>query len=198
MKYSLSPILFASVLLLCGQSATTRADEASDRDTLRSMLGAVEQAINDRDVTNVLDFFTPTSIVAFPDSTVHTGPQEVQTYFDKMLGTSDSVLTDIKSNATLSGPASFYGPDTAVAHGTLLGQLNFRGGADIKLESVWTTTVTRLDGQWRVASLHISANIFNNPLIHSAKRSLIWVGLIGSIAGFLLTWLFMRRKKKYS
>jgi len=125
-------------------AAYAQADQDADRQHLREMLASVEKAINDRDLSKVTDYFIPESVVVFQNKTVLKGPDELQTFFNKMLGSDNSVLTDIKSTAALGGPANFHGADVAVAQGELMDTYSFRGGSNMELASVWTTTVVRL------------------------------------------------------
>ena len=49
---------------------------------------------------------------------------------------------------------------------------------------------TKEGGKWLVANLHTSDNIFDNPLLNAAAKTLPWVGggalLIGALGGWLL------------
>jgi len=191
-------VLFCSFVFHVNAKAedNTNVNEEADRETLRGMLAQVEQSINDRDLSKITDFFLNKSVVVFQNKTVLTGPDELQGFFDKMLGSSSSVLEDISSTAAIAAPASFYGPDTATAHGTLTDTYTFRGGSEMVLESVWTTTVVRQEEKWRIASLHFSANVFDNPVIDNTKRFILWAAVGGLVVGLLLTWLVMRRRKR--
>lgn len=189
------PLLLLLVLCLSFTTQASLADEEADRAQLREMLLNVEKAINDRDLSSVIDYFLPNSVVVFQNKTVLTGPEELQNFFTSMLGSDNSILTNIESAASISAPANFYASDTAVAHGELVDNYSFRGGSEMELTSVWTTTVVRIDEQWRVAALHFSANVFDNPLIDKSKNMLIWSALGGILFGAVLMWLLMRRRK---
>lgn len=197
-KKALYPMLWISCLWLFLWTVVAQADEEADRQQLREMLANVEQAINDRDLSTVIDYFLPESVVVFQNKTVLRGPDDLNAFFDKMLGSENSVLTDVKSTATIGAPAQFYDADTAVAQGELLDDYSFRGGSSMALASVWTTTLVRVDDSWRIASLHFSANVFDNPIIDKSKRLLLWGILAGTVIGFALTWLIMRRRRKVS
>lgn len=196
MKTLLKPVLLICLWSATGASELASADEETDRETLRTMLTTVEQAINERNINDVLDYFLPQSVVVFQNKTVLRGPDDLNKFFEKMLGSSNSVLTDVSSKATIGAPASFYGPDTAVANGTLIDLYTFRGGSTMQLESAWTTTVVRLDDRWRIASLHFSADVFDNPIIDNTKRFILWAAIGGLLTGLVLTWVFMRRRSK--
>ena len=48
---------------------------------------------------------------------------------------------------------------------------------------------------WLLASYHVSLNALDNPLINSAKKSLIGVAVGTAFIGLILGWLIGRRKK---
>ena len=189
---------FALVMLLSlfSLGVFAQTDEDADREHLRGMLASVEQAINDRDLSGVINFFTPDSVVVFQNKTVLHGPEDLSEFFEKMLGDENSVLTDIKSTASLGAPAQFYSATTAVAQGELLDTYSFRGGSSMDLSSVWTTTVVKVDDEWKIASLHFSANVFDNAVLDNSKRFILWAALAGLLVGVLLTWILMRRGRK--
>jgi hypothetical protein len=64
------------------------------------------------------------------------------------------------------------------------------------LDSNWSSTSVKSDGQWKVAALHLSANVFTNDLIGEAKSAAWITGIAGALAGIvlglLLAWLRKR------
>jgi hypothetical protein len=42
------------------------------------------------------------------------------------------------------------------------------------LNSNWTSTSAKIDGQWKVVSMHLSSNVFTNSLIAEAKEAIWW------------------------
>jgi len=188
--------MISALFALVGFTNTVSADEAADREILRGMLATVEKGINDQDLSNAIDYFLPESVVVFQNKTVLKGPEELTRFFDKMLGESNSVLEGISSVAAISAPAFFSSPNTAIAHGTLVDEYSFRGEGKMTLESVWTTTVVRHEDNWRIASLHFSANVFDNPIIDSSKKFIVWAAAGGLVLGLFLCWIIMRRKRK--
>jgi hypothetical protein len=48
---------------------------------------------------------------------------------------------------------------------------------------------------WLVASLHASANLFDNPLLTMAKRTAYWAGGISLLVGLVVGLVIGRRRK---
>jgi hypothetical protein len=53
--------------------------------------------------------------------------------------------------------------------------------------------VAKINGEWKVISLHLSANVFNNVLLDETKRLIAYVALGGVAFGLLAGWFFGRR-----
>jgi hypothetical protein len=66
-------------------------------------------------------------------------------------------------------------------------------GRKLEFKSRWTATVVKEGGRWLLASYHISLNALENPILDTAKRSLLWVGLGAGVGGLLLGVLLARR-----
>jgi hypothetical protein len=64
-----------------------------------------------------------------------------------------------------------------------------------KLSSRWSSTVAKSDGQWKIVSLHLSSNVFTNPLIAELTRALTYAGGAGLVVGGLAGWLLGRRRR---
>jgi hypothetical protein len=54
------------------------------------------------------------------------------------------------------------------------------------------------DGQWKLASYHVSVDAFSNPILSKAvavaKQAAIIAGIIGLLLGAIVTWFYMRRR----
>ena len=127
--------------------------------------------------------------------TVARGPAEIEAYFDRMLGSADSVLSGITIKAKLDGGATFVRDDIAIANGSTTDTFEFRTGNTMELRTAWTTTVAREEDGWKIVSLHFSNNLFDNPVINSTKKLAWYAGGGGFVAGLLLMALVWRMRK---
>jgi hypothetical protein len=86
-----------------------------------------------------------------------------------------------------------------VAYGHSNDHFKLRDGTEFDQLTRWSSTLVKKDGRWKVASVHISANLFDNPVLYLAvKTTALWTGGIGAVAGmivaFLISWLIGRRR----
>jgi len=115
-----------------------------------------------------------------------------------MVGGEHAILRKYLTKAKLGAPAKFYG-DIAVADGTTADEFFPWKRGVFKFDSNWSGTMAKIDGQWKLVSLHLSTNVFNNPLLDEYKQTLWYVGAGAFVAGLVVTFVVMRfvwRSKK--
>lgn len=190
----------ACALLACtaGWAATTPAldpagGRVEDRQQLRVLLDQMEKAISTLDVEAAILLMTPNAVVTWQNAEVSRGPAEIRAYYTRMMKGSGAapIVKKFSTKATLGGPAVFYA-DSAVAYGRTVDSFELTDGLKFELNAIWTTTVVKVDGQWKVAALHFSTNLFDNPLLNAAER-MVWIAAGAAfVAGLALAWLLMR------
>lgn len=194
--------IFAALLLCLSNSwaATMPALDATagrpeDRQQLRVLLGNVESAISSLQVEEVIKLMHPDVIVTWQNAEVSRGPDQIRAYYNRMMKGSAPIVKKFSTQATLGGNAAFYG-DTAIAYGTTVDNFELMEGLNFTLRGNWSTTVVKTDGQWKIAALHFSTNLFDNPLLNKAKQLAWYMGLGGVLAGMLLMFLINRLRRK--
>jgi hypothetical protein len=56
--------------------------------------------------------------------------------------------------------------------------------------------MTKRDGQWKIASLHLSSNVFTNSLLAEAERMIYYAAAGGFLAGLVLMFLILRLRRR--
>jgi uncharacterized protein (TIGR02246 family) len=165
-----------------------------DRQALRVLLERIEQATAALDIDAATALMHPDVIVTWQNAEVSKGLEQVRAYHDRMIKGASPIVKNYSVKANLGGPAVFYG-DSAVAWGTTVERFALSDGLKFTLHANWSTTMVKQDGEWKIAALHFSTNLFDNPLLNNAER-LVWIaGLVGLLAGFLAAWLLSRLRK---
>lgn len=190
-------------LLLClssSQAAEMPALDATagrteERQQLRVLLGSVEAAISKLQVEDVIKLMQPDVIVTWQNGEVSRGPEQIRAYYNRMMKGSAPIVKKFSTKATLGGNAAFYG-DSAIAYGTTVDNFELMEGLKFTLHGNWSTTVVKVDGQWKIAALHFSTNLFDNPLLNSAKQLAWYAAGAGLLAGMLLMVLLNRLRRK--
>jgi hypothetical protein len=169
-----------------------------DRQQLRTLLDQMEKAISSLDVEAAIKLMQPNAVVTWQNAEVSWGLEQIRAYYNRMLKGSLPIVKKFSTQATLGGPATFYS-DSAVAYGSSLDTYELTSGLSFQLKGAWSTTVVKTDGQWKVAALHFSTDLFDNALLNAAERSTWMFSTAAFVAGLLLAgllaWLVTRRKR---
>jgi hypothetical protein len=88
-----------------------------------------------------------------------------------------------------------YGGDTGISFGSAVERFKMASGRDFVLPARWSATLVKEDGRWLIASLHVSDNLFDNPLLDLARRMIWWAGGIALLLGILIGFLLGRRRR---
>lgn len=195
MKHGSKHWLIVSALVFCCQSGPTLAADAEphaeDRKQLLRLMHEVESAINEQNIDRMLTQFADDATVTWLNAEVSRGKGDIKAYYQRMVGAEGTILKKYLTKASLGAPARFYG-DIAVAEGSTIDEFFPWKRGVFKFDSRWTGTMAKIDGQWKLVALHLSSNVFTNPLIAEYEQMLRYVGVGAFIAGVLLTYLLMR------
>jgi hypothetical protein len=166
---------------------------AADREHLLKIFHEVENSINSQSLERMAQQMDANATVVWANGEVSRGPAEILAYYDRMVKGKDRILTKYMTSAKLSGHARFLGDGSvAIADGTMEDEFFPIIRGPFKLDSKWTMTAARINGEWKVVSLHLSANVFNNVLLDEAKKALMYTSGGGLLAGLLGGWAVSR------
>ena len=213
------PILrvFFAVCYLCvggGYAAAADSDpHAADRKELLKVFHEIEAGINAQDVDRMVAQMDTAATVTWLNGEVSRGHAEIKAYYGRMVKGEKRILDKYTTAAKVAAPARFFGHgEVAVADGTTVDSFYPVARGPFSLDSNWTATCAKINGQWKVVSLHLSSNVFTNSLIAEAKQAVWYAGggaALGGIlrgvalseqfkdlGGILLGWWIGRRKSR--
>ena len=166
-----------------------------DRQQLRTLLEQMEKSISALDIDGVLKLLHSEAIVTWQNAEVSRGHAAIRAYHERMIKGGSPIVSKFSTKATLGGPAVFYS-DSAVAYGTTVDTYELTEGLKFTLDANWSATSVKVDGQWKVAALHFSTNLFNNPLLNQSKNMMWIAAAIALVLGLIVGALVMRMRKK--
>ena len=186
------------VLAGLGSAAATEADPyTTDRQSLTTLFREIEAGINAQDIDRMVAQMHPQATVTWLNGETSRGHDEIKAYYNRMVKGDQRFLERYLTVAKLGAPASFFGNgEIAVADGTMEDEFFPVSRGPFRLSSNWTSTSAKIDGQWKVVSLHLSSNVFTNSLISEAKTAIWYTGGGAVLGGLLLGWLFGRRRRR--
>lgn len=172
------------------------ANREQDHAALRKMLADIQKGLNDRDFNAIKPYLHENVIITFLNGEMTKGISGAEGYMKKMFEGAGAILKGYSTTPTVDQAAIFYG-NIGVAAGHTLDNFKFTDNMSLELNTRWSTTVIKEDGAWKIISLHFSGNMFNNPILSSAKNSAMYFALAGLVLGILviLVMNFLRRGK---
>src|SRR5215475_6407727 len=189
-------VFVAAVLLLGTASAQQPDPRAEDRKQLRAMLAEFEAAINAQSVERMIAEMDDNVTVIWLNAEVSRGKDEVRAYYGRMVRHEKAILNKYLTRATIGAPAKFYG-DVAIAEGSTADEFYPIARGFFTLDSRWSTTVVKnAAGEWKIVLLHLSSNVFNNPLLDEVKADIVKGAVGGFIAGLMLMFVVMRLRRR--
>lgn len=164
--------------------------ESADAAAIRSILAGLEQASNARDSARILQHAHEHIVMVSKNGDTVVGKPALARYLQKMFGMAPS-LKGLHSQVRLAAPPDIRGQH-AIAHGVSEDAYDFSDGMQLRITTVWSATLVRSGNNWQIARVHFSFNLFDNPLLTSA-RWLAWITLLTTFsAATLLPWLSRR------
>ncbi|MBY0521966.1 MAG: nuclear transport factor 2 family protein [Gemmataceae bacterium] len=191
------PVLAVAALCLLGILAPAPAQTPKEdpaHDELRALFKEVLDAYNKADYDRLITYLDDDVVVIWQNADVSKKPAGVKEYFDKMMKGPNAVVKSAKIDPTVDDLTHLYG-DTGVAYGSSKDQYVLTDGTEFVQNTRWSASVVKRGGKWKVASVHISTNMFDNPILDMAVKKTMWMAggggvVIGFLVGFLLARLF--------
>jgi ketosteroid isomerase-like protein len=152
----------------------------------------------------------PNVVVTWQNGEVSRGPEGVRKFYDDVMVGPNRIISDISSKLTVDELSILHGADTAIAFGSIHDDLTLSHGIaraafldvgnKLSMDSRWTATAVKNDGQWKLASYQVSLDAFSNPIldkaIAAAKRTAVIAGIAGVLIGAIFAWFLSRRRTR--
>jgi ketosteroid isomerase-like protein len=186
------------LILLIGLARPVSAQEDPIHEELRKLKRGAEETLNKRDLEGLLGFAIADVVATWQDARISRGHTGVRSYYQEMLEGDESVVRDVQTEITVDELAHLYGGDTAVSTGDMVQHFQLRDGKQFDLNSRWTATLVLDNKDWRIAGFHVSASMFDNPILAIAvRRTMLWTavlaGVLGLVVGLLVMSIWRRR-----
>jgi ketosteroid isomerase-like protein len=188
MKRQLAALLL-SLLTLQAQDGTPPA--STDHEQLRQVRTDIIEAIESRNVDQMLKFVHPEIVVTWQDGQSSQGIAELRAFYDRA---GKDAFVGFKVPHQPDDLSVIHAGDTAISKGYVVANYHLIG-RDLEFKSRWTATLVKQDGKWLVAGYHVSLNALDNPILSAAKSALWIAGGVGLAIGGIMILILKRRRR---
>lgn len=170
-------------------------DEATHNE-LRALRDGLIDALNKGDFERQLTYLHPNVVMTAPNNEVSRGREGVRAYWAKMMTGPRRVVESFRCEVEVDELTILYGGDTGISFGSALQHFKLTSGLKLDVRTRWTATLVKEQNRWLIASLHVSANLFDNPLLTTAKHTAYWAGGLSLIAGLVIGLVLGKGRKR--
>ncbi len=172
-------------------------EEAAAHNALRALRDRLVAGVNAKKPDAILaDLDDDILFTAMNNEVVH-GKDEARAYYAKMLVGSQRIVKDMSLTVAVDDLSILMADgEVALAAGSSVADFDMMVGDSFQVPLRWTATLRNTDSGWKVAAIHFSANMFDNPLMSGFKSfAYALAGGLG-LLGLLIGWLIGRRRKR--
>jgi ketosteroid isomerase-like protein len=175
-------------------------EEEAAHNELITFRKELTTAYNAGDIDKVAAFLDDNVIVTWQNAHVNKGPKEFKAYCEKMLRGPDHMVESSTIDPKPELSVLYNDNKTAVAYGSSRDHYKLTDGKDFEQDTRWSSTLVKKNGKWKVVSVHISTNMFDNPVLHIAMQRTAWwtggvAGVVALLLGALVGVVVTRRRK---
>jgi ketosteroid isomerase-like protein len=196
MRKSIAAVVFLCLAALPVSSQAPPAKDEAVHNELRALRDGLVDAMNKGDIERQLTYLHPNIVVTALNGEVSRGRDGVRAYFLKMTTGPNRVVESFHCDVMVDELTILYGADTGISFGSAVQSYKLTDGLKLDAKTRWTATLVKDHDHWLVASLHASANLFDNPLLAMAKRTAYWAGGVCLVLGLIVGFAIGRRRKE--
>ncbi|HFQ61662.1 MAG TPA: hypothetical protein ENK39_05100 [Epsilonproteobacteria bacterium] len=180
-------LLITLFTLTLGVSTVSAEENSNIHNELRALLKGIETAVNTEKYGNLKQYFHKNLRVTTVNQNTIESYEGIEKYFDEWFG-EGGYLVSLEMTLTPDVLTELYANKTmGIVRGSGIEKYKLTDGRDLELKTRWTATVIKdTDGKWRILSLHIGTNFYDNAIYHEMSAQLKKWGMIGTFLALLL------------
>ena len=194
-------LLITLLMLTLGTSKGVAEEDSIIHNELRALVKGIETAVNTEKYGDLKQFFHKNLRVTTVNQNTITSYQGIEDYFNEWFG-EGGYLVSLQMALTPEALTELYANKTmGIVRGSGVEKYVLTDGRDLELKTRWTATVIKdSDSKWRILSLHLGTNFYDNAIYNEMSEQLKKWGMIGTtlalLFGLLLGFWLRGRKVK--
>jgi ketosteroid isomerase-like protein len=171
------------------QPALSAASTESLHNELRALKDRAVAAVNKRDPDALMKELDSTiTFTAMNNEVVH-GLEQAKAYYQRMLVGAGRIVEDMSLAVEPDDLTTLYdNGSTGISAGSATAHFKLATGTEFDVPLRWSATLHRASDRWAIASMHFSADMFDNPALDALKSTTKWIaagsGLVALVVGF--------------
>jgi uncharacterized protein (TIGR02246 family) len=171
-------------------------DAESLHQGLRRLKQVMEKAMNEGDIDTIIANVDEQVVFTTMNGDVARGRDAIRQYFQTMMQGPNKVVESVTTKFEPDSLSILHRSDMAIAYGHSNDQYVLANGQKFAINGRWSGTFLRTGDDWRVASFHYSANVFDNPILLEQRKWLLIIAAACAAVAALLGFLLGRRSKR--
>jgi hypothetical protein len=188
-------LLTLALSCLASSAQNTNSAVEATHNELRALRDGLMDAVNKGDIERELTYLTTNVVVTWHNAEVSRGREGVRDYYNRLTSGPNKMVDKFSAEINVDELTILYGKNTGIAFGSSVEHFKLTNGRSFDLRGRWTITMVKENGQWLIASLHVSTNIFDNVMLDMVKKYAVYAACIAFAVGGFLGWLIGRRRK---
>jgi hypothetical protein len=165
---------------------------------LRQLRDGLLDTINKGDIEGTLKYLHTNCVITWHNAEVSRGHDGVRAYFNRVMTGPNRIVDSFNCSVKVDELTILYGDtdNMGICFGSSDEHFKLASGKDLDVKGRWTATLVKENGQWLVASLHVSSNLFDNVVLDMAKKTAAVAAVICLAAGLVVGWFVGRCRKQ--
>ncbi len=159
---------------------------AADHEQLRALRASLVEAFNAGDLDVLEEYLYPTFAATMVDQDLLTSRADFDQYLEKWFGGDDPFVRQLTMNPVPDTLTQIFDDRFGIVYGTNSETYELGDGSTHVLNSRWTATVIKEDGDWKLLSIHNGVDFLDNPVLAIARRTGWMMGGGGVLVGLLI------------
>jgi ketosteroid isomerase-like protein len=183
-RFHLLALPFVLILLLTEVQAQDERKE--DHEALRRIRETATKAINSNDFSLLAPVLHDKFSIITVDGKKFSSLEAFRTYWGGLFSGDKHPLQKIEVDPQADALTEFLSDSTGVVQGTSTDKFHFSDGDVISMKTRWTAVLQKDKAGWKLATIHFSADLMDNPVLDIAKSFAIKAAVGGVLVGLLV------------
>ena len=172
---------------------TSIADEReADHAALREIMKISSEALNTKNLELLKPILsTQRFTITTVDGQKFDSLEAFSSYWKALFEGEEALLERIEVDPIADRKTEFLAENVGLVEGTSTETYHFTDGDVISMQTRWSAVTIREGEDWKLASIHFSANLLDNPLLDVAKQKMTQYVIAAALAGLVLGLILM-------